>query len=135
MRRCLMLRQGASPLKPRPPFPLNPCSRTEGIRQGFASRAKIRRALDRFPPFRTLAGDEGKGAQRQDGLVSGAKPSAFRDRLYHTKCHPCPWIELLPICQGLQRDYGKSVSLTRNFRVSGLPGSRTWRSTLSVRPG
>jgi hypothetical protein len=30
MRRCLILRQGASPLRPRPPFPRHPCCRTGG---------------------------------------------------------------------------------------------------------
>jgi hypothetical protein len=70
MRRCLILRQGASPLRPRPPFPFNPCSRTEGICKGYASRAKIRRALDRFPPFRTRPGirergPTGKNARRR----------------------------------------------------------------------
>ncbi len=40
MRRCLKLRQGASPLRPRPPFPRATVSRTEGICQGFASRAQ-----------------------------------------------------------------------------------------------
>uniref|UniRef100_Q01VT7 Uncharacterized protein n=1 Tax=Solibacter usitatus (strain Ellin6076) TaxID=234267 RepID=Q01VT7_SOLUE len=37
MRRRLKLRQGASPLRPPPPFPRVPDSRTVGIRQGFAS--------------------------------------------------------------------------------------------------
>ena len=53
MRRCLMLRQGACPLRPRPPFPRKPFSRRPKICQGYASRAQTRRALDRFPPFRS----------------------------------------------------------------------------------
>jgi len=40
MRRCLMLRQGASPLRPRPPFPFSGFYGSEGICQGFASRAQ-----------------------------------------------------------------------------------------------
>jgi len=39
VRRGLTLRQGASPLRPRPPFPRRGDCRTEGIRQGSASRA------------------------------------------------------------------------------------------------
>jgi hypothetical protein len=44
MRRCLILRQGASPLRPRPPFPSAVFYGSQGIRQGFASRAQIRGA-------------------------------------------------------------------------------------------
>jgi len=44
MRRCLIHRQGASPLRPRPPFPGIGLYGSQKIRQGFASRTQKRGA-------------------------------------------------------------------------------------------
>src|SRR5262249_54976401 len=66
MRRCLILRQGASPL--RPPAPLSLESRlygSEEICQGFATPAKGA-ALDRSPRFRNGKLRRGKGGPRKE---------------------------------------------------------------------
>src|SRR4051812_983407 len=55
MRRCLILRQGASPLRPPAPFSLEPrLYARERICQGFATPAQ-NAALDRFAPLRRKA--------------------------------------------------------------------------------
>ena len=63
MRRCLKLRQGASPLRPPAPFPSNWIIRKGGSLSRVRYAGQKRGALDRLPPFRTkLARQEGKGA-------------------------------------------------------------------------
>ncbi len=69
MRRCRILRQGASPLRPRPPFPLALCCRTEAICQGFASRAKAAR-----PGARGRGGSNGR---QRDGNWPAAQGILF----------------------------------------------------------
>jgi hypothetical protein len=63
MRRCLILRQGASPLRPPAPFPSDLIIRKGGGLSRVRCAGQIQAALDRPPPFRTkLIRHEGKGA-------------------------------------------------------------------------
>jgi hypothetical protein len=69
MRRCLKLRQGASPLRPPAPFPWR-MDYTERRRfvKGSQSRQK-HAALDKSSPLRRGHYEEGKGASRQGTAV------------------------------------------------------------------
>src|SRR5271157_355453 len=62
MRRCLILRQGASPLKPPAPFPALPLLGREETCQGSASPAKTRPPLTAsLPSEETHSNGQGKG--------------------------------------------------------------------------
>jgi hypothetical protein len=62
MRRCLILRQGASPLRPPAPFPsFFQLAEGRKIVKGSQAAQKAR-ALDNFPPFRRFLREAGKGA-------------------------------------------------------------------------
>jgi hypothetical protein len=61
MRRCLKLRQGASPLRPPAPFPLHWIIRKGGGLSRVRCAGQKRAALDRPPPFRTNCLTRGKG--------------------------------------------------------------------------
>jgi len=63
MRRCLILRQGASPLRPPAPFPSVLIVRKGGTLSRVRCASPNQAALDRVPPFpRNTACHEGKGA-------------------------------------------------------------------------
>lgn len=63
MRRCLKLRQGASPLRPPAPFPSVLIVRKGGTLSRVRCASPNQAALDRVPPFpRNTACHEGKGA-------------------------------------------------------------------------
>jgi hypothetical protein len=67
MRRCLILRQGAGPLRPRPPFPSTGFFGSEGIGQGFASRAQKTGA----PLTDSLTSERVTGIRERGPLQSG----------------------------------------------------------------
>jgi hypothetical protein len=62
MRRCLILRQGTSPLRPPAPFPSGSMFQNGRNLSRVRKPRKKLRALDKFLPFRRLNWDEGKGA-------------------------------------------------------------------------
>ena len=69
MRRCLKLRQGASPLRPPAPFPWNlHCTERREFVKGPLSRRQGA-ALDKFSPLRRLSYEEGKGASMHAALT------------------------------------------------------------------
>jgi hypothetical protein len=69
MRRCLILRQGASPLRPPAPFPwILHCTEGEEFVKG-SLRRRWRAALDKFSPLRRLSYEEGKGASMHAALT------------------------------------------------------------------
>jgi len=69
MRRCLKLRQGASPLRPPAPFPLHWIIRKGGVLSRVRCAGQMRAALDRTPPFRTNCLTRGKGGLSAAALV------------------------------------------------------------------
>src|SRR5438874_11206329 len=80
MRRSLILRQGASPLRPQAPFPWSFIFRKGGnLSRVRKPRRRRRRALDKFPPFRRDLRDKGKGAIR-DRLWFASRWSALKGR-------------------------------------------------------
>ena len=70
MRRCLKLRQGASPLRPPAPFPSNWIIRKGGSLSRVRCAGPKQAALDRLPPFRRNCLTRGKGGLRAAALVS-----------------------------------------------------------------
>src|ERR1035438_7593417 len=64
-------------------------------------------------------GDNGAGNSRYGASIRGVSLYIVK----HIK-HPC-----------LQSSYGTSLTCTRNFSVSGLPGSRVYPTIAAVRPG
>ena len=63
MRRCLILRQGARPLRPPAPFPFFFMFRKGGnLSRVRKPRPNTGHALHKFPPFRRVHQDKGKGA-------------------------------------------------------------------------
>jgi len=77
MRRCLILRQGACPLRPPAPFPWSFIFRKGGNWSRVRKPRRRRRALDKFPPFRRDLRDKGKGAIR-DRLWFASRWSALK---------------------------------------------------------
>jgi len=65
MRRCLILRQGASPLKPPVPFPSDAMVGTRRNLSRVRKAAQTQRALDRFLQVRNRSSEEGKGTPVQ----------------------------------------------------------------------
>jgi hypothetical protein len=82
MRRCLILRQGASPLRPRPPFPRLLILRKGRNLSRVRFAGQIRAALDSFLPFQNeLLLRSGKGGPRRPGLIVppvGRQPITFK---------------------------------------------------------
>ena len=82
MRRCLILRQGARPLRPPAPFPFCFMLRKGGnLSRVRKPRPNNGRALDKFPPFRRILRDKGKGACVGGGRIGPpvGRPRDFRD--------------------------------------------------------
>ena len=78
MRRCLILRQGASPLRPPAPFPWDfDCTDGKKSVKGTLRRQRAA-ALDRFLPIRRASGNEGKGALQ--GRVHACLPLVGTER-------------------------------------------------------
>src|SRR4030095_8117848 len=61
MRRCLILRQGTSPLRPPAPFPSGSMFQN-GKNLSRVRKPRKNRALDRFLPFRRATGMRERGA-------------------------------------------------------------------------
>ena len=79
MRRCLILRQGARPLRPPAPFPFCFMLRKGGnLSRVRKPRPNNGRALDKFPPFRRILRDKGKGACVGGGPHRASRWSAPR---------------------------------------------------------
>jgi hypothetical protein len=70
MRRCLKLRQGASPLRPPAPFPSDWIIRKGGNLSRVRCAGQKQAALDRLPPFRRNCLTRGKGGISAAALVS-----------------------------------------------------------------
>jgi hypothetical protein len=80
MRRCLILRQGASPLRPPAPFPSSfQVAEGRKIVKGSQAAQKAR-ALDNFPPFRRFLREAGKGALCGSGPPTASRWSAPGER-------------------------------------------------------